>query len=171
MMNYRFCPLCSHKLVRKSFHDEHQFVCSSCGFVFYQNAKPAVAGFITRGNKLLLVRRAVKPKIGWWDVPGGFTKENEHPLQALRRELREELGVNVKVGKLFSIQMDVYHNGNGPKSWVLNIYYIASIIQGTMKPDDDISEARWFPIHKLPKHLGFKHIKKAVRDWKKLKKK
>lgn len=162
--------MCSHRLVKKNFHGEKQLMCSSCRFVFYQNAKPAAAGFIVRGNKLLLVRRAVEPKIGWWDVPGGFTKENEHPLQALKRELREELGVKIKVGTQFSFQMDIYYNGNGPKSWVLNIYYTASITRGTIKPDDDISEARWFPINKLPKKLGFSHIRKAVRDWKKLEK-
>lgn len=162
---FRFCPLCGHRFVLKRLNGVSRLVCGSCGFVFYRNAVPAVCVLIIRRGKILLVRRAVYPRKGWWDVPGGFVEQSEHPDHAVVRELREELGVTVRRFSPLGMLVDTYYVENGPNSKVLNIYYRVASFTGKLKPHDDISEARWFPLDRLPPQIAFKHIHIAVGRW------
>lgn len=98
-------------------------------------------------------------------------KEHEHPEKAMVRELQEELGVRATVKGFFGFYMDLYGGHNGPTSAVLNIYYLVSLPPSArLQPTDDISDARWFSLSRLPKHISFKHIHEAIRDWKRGKK-
>ncbi|MFH1236290.1 MAG: NUDIX hydrolase [Parcubacteria group bacterium] len=163
---YRYCPICATKFVIKRLYDEKQLVCPKCGYIFYQNAKPAVAGFIIKGDKILLVKRGVPPAVGSWDVPGGFAKEREHPEKAMLRELKEELGMDATIKGFYGFYMDLYGGHNGPTSAVLNIYYLVSLPRSArLRPTDDISDARWFSLSRLPKQISFRHIHQALRDW------
>src|SRR5438093_17906 len=71
--------------------------CPMCGLVAYANPKPtACAIVVDEAGRLLLGRRAGEPWQGYWDTPGGFVEEGEHPLDTLVRELREETGLEVE---------------------------------------------------------------------------
>jgi ADP-ribose pyrophosphatase YjhB (NUDIX family) len=71
------------------------FFCSSCQRQYQQHPKLLVASFITCGKKLLWMRRALKPKQGFWAIPAGFMEQGETLAQAAARELYEETGVIV----------------------------------------------------------------------------
>lgn len=163
-VDYRYCPVCGHRLTRRQTGGKPRLVCPDCSFVFYQNAKPAALGLIIRGHSILLVKRAVNPRKGYWDLPGGFVEESEHPDAGLRRELREELGVSSRIIRLLGMSVGKYTNPVGPASVALSIYYHARI-SGKVRPADDICEARWFPLSRLPRDLAFRHIRVAVRRW------
>ncbi|RME28683.1 MAG: NUDIX domain-containing protein, partial [Deltaproteobacteria bacterium] len=51
--------------------------CTGCGRPVYANARPAAGVFLVRGDAVLLVRRAAPPRVGAWDIPGGFLDETE----------------------------------------------------------------------------------------------
>lgn len=163
-MKFKFCPKCGGKLRKKVLQKEdgkQQLVCPKCRFVFYQNSKPTASALIVKNNKVLLARRADPPFKNKWDLPGGFLEENESPETGLLREIKEELGVKIKIGKLVGIFMDRYgKNGD----WTLNIYYEAKIISGVLRPASDVAELKWFSKNNLPK-LAFKNQEKLMKTW------
>jgi len=132
--------------------------------VEWQNPKPAVSALITRqrparGREVLLVRRAVPPARGAWDCPGGFLDPDEPPDVALRRECREELGVEIRIGPLVGIFTDRYGDEG---EYTLNIYYEAALSRGTPRPASDVAEAAWFPLDRLPEPIAFANNRDAL---------
>lgn len=109
-------------------------------------------------------KRSIEPYKNLWDVPGGFLEDGEAPEKGLHREIMEELGVKIKIKRLVGIFMDTYGKGG---NWTLNIYYEAKIISGIPRPDDDVSELKWFDKNKIPK-LAFKNGKRAIKKWQKM---
>jgi NAD+ diphosphatase len=97
---FRFCPRCGTQSL--SPFDIHAFGCSKCGFVFYLNTAAAVAGLIIRKSKeLLVVLRNQEPCKGAWDLPGGFCMPGETAEAGLRREIHEELGLEIVSARYF----------------------------------------------------------------------
>ncbi|MBU0597450.1 NUDIX domain-containing protein [Patescibacteria group bacterium] len=163
---FKYCPRCADKLVlRKKGHTAGRLICKKCEFVFYQNSSPTVSAIIISSDgKVLLVKRGINPKKGYWDTPGGFLEEGEDPVVGIKREIKEELGVNVRVVRLLGIYMDLYNHQYMIRT--LNIAYQARIISGKIKPMSDVSSTRWFLPSKIPwPRLAFKWIKPALKDW------
>lgn len=69
---------------------------------------PASEVLVEREGRVLLGRRAVEPHRGCWEVPGGFADRGEHPAETARRELHEELGVDVVLTGVLGIYLDTY---------------------------------------------------------------
>src|SRR5687768_10822549 len=88
-LTYRFCPRCATPL--RPF-DDHAYrrQCPACQWVYWGNAKPTACALVERigprGLEILLVRRAIEPALGKWDIPGGFIDLHESPEEAMRRE-------------------------------------------------------------------------------------
>lgn len=105
--------------------------------------------------KVLLIRRAVKPFLDSWAIPGGFVKMDESLEDAARRELLEETGVkNVYLEQLYTFG-DV---GRDPRGRVITVSYLALInSEGIeLSASTDAKEVDWFSVKDLPK-LGFDH--------------
>jgi 8-oxo-dGTP diphosphatase len=133
--------------------------------VSWRNPKPTASGLITRREggsiDVLLVRRAKEPYLGHWDCPGGFIDPDEHPEDAVRRELLEELGLRVDVTRFVGIFMDRYGEEDGEST--LNVYYEVAIRGGVIAPASDVSEAAWFPLDRLPEPIAFENSRQALR--------
>ncbi len=90
----KFCPKCGSDTFSRS--SEKSLKCNHCGFHFFINSAAAVAALISdERGKLMLVTRGVEPDYGKLDLPGGFVDPMETAEQALKRELEEELGLQV----------------------------------------------------------------------------
>lgn len=163
---YKFCPYCGGKLLYKknSPHPD----CQRCGKTFWQAAHTTASCIISdKQKRILLTKRNISPYKGKWDVPGGFLEPDETPIEALRREIKEELGVEIKTGELIGIYIDRY--GSNPY-YTLNIYYSAKITKGTPRPASDVLEIKWFELDVLPR-VAFQNGRQALQDFKlKLKK-
>ena len=159
-MRARFCLVCGRRLalVREAGHVRRR--CPACGFTHYVNPVPAAVALIERGQRLLLTRRARPPYPGTWGLPGGFLEGDEAPEAGLRRELREELGVRMRRARLVGLARDRY----GPKGFpVLTLIYRAAVA-GTLRPGDDVSEARWFPRRRVPwRQIAFAGLRRLLR--------
>lgn len=115
---------------------------------------------------MLLARRAVEPYKGMWDVPGGFLEEGEHPVDGLRRELREETGLEIEPGEFFGVWMDRY-GGDSTALATLNLVWTARVLGGEPVPADDVSELRWFAVDELPSaaEVAFAMVPQVLSAW------
>jgi 8-oxo-dGTP diphosphatase len=160
---YKFCPKCGYSLIEKKSEsgDTKREVCLNCGFIHYPQSKPCVGVFVLEEGRVLLVRRSVEPFKEYWDIPGGFLEEGEHPEQGAVREIKEETGLIVEPTKILGIFMDKY----GPdQEATLNICYIAKKIDGELKAGSDAKEAKWFNLKKLPRKIAFEWSKDAIKQ-------
>lgn len=104
---FRFCPRCGQpagKPVRRP-----RFDCAACGFVYYFNPTVAAAAFIVRPDgHVLFIRRASEPAQGKLAIPGGFVDPGETAEEALRREIREEVNLEVRALEFLCSQPNEY---------------------------------------------------------------
>ena len=115
---------------------------------------------------MLLARRGHEPFLGRWDIPGGFLEEGEHPLDGLRRELREETGLEVEPLEFIGVWMDRY-GGDSTAEATLNMYWTARVVAGESEAADDVSELRWFNAEELPpaEELAFENVPLVLSAW------
>lgn len=138
---WRHCPRCSGPLER---HDG-KVNCVDCGYAVWANPVPGAQALVERDGRVLLGRRRDDPGAGLWDIPGGFVEEPEHPLDALRRELREETGLEIEPTAFFGIWMQPYDDRN-----VMSLTWLATPAGGEERAGDDLVELRWFAPGELP---------------------
>ncbi|MDA2922538.1 NUDIX domain-containing protein [Patescibacteria group bacterium AH-259-L07] len=165
-MQYTFCPKCAGKFQEIKDNASH-LQCIQCNFVFYQDSKPT-ASVILENDKgeVLLTRRAGEPFKGYWDLPGGFCELDEHPELTAKREMKEELGVDIELTGFIGIYTDHYPD-QGDVEYTLNIIYTGKIIQGELRPDDDVDACQWFSLNQLPANIAFKNGQQALQELKK----
>ena len=115
-----------------------------------------------RGGRVLLGRRRSDPSAGLWDLPGGFVDEDEHPEQALHRELQEETGLEVDLVEFLGVWMQPYDGRN-----VLCLTWLAAVAGGIERPGDDLVELRWFAPRELPRpaELAFETFVDILSLW------
>lgn len=163
LTEWRWCPRCGEDLRRGDSRVE----CEACGFVAYASSK-ATAGALVEGadGRLLLARRAKEPFEGRWDIPGGFLEEGEHPLDGLRRELREETGLEVEPLEFLGAWMDRY-GGDSTAEATLNLYWTARALGGEPRAADDVDDLRWFAPDELPaaEELAFENVPLVLEAW------
>ena len=147
---WRFCPICGEAIDNTGDRVE----CRACGYVGYANAVPGVeAVCVDASGRVLLGRRANDPAAGLWDLPGGFLHENELPLDALRREIREETALEIEPQTFLGHWLEPYDGRT-----VLCLAWTARA-DGVGRAGDDLVELRWFPPDELPSpaELAFTH--------------
>jgi ADP-ribose pyrophosphatase YjhB (NUDIX family) len=160
---WRFCPRCGAELLV----EPARAVCPSCDSIYYANSAPAVGALCEDDlGRLMLVRRGVEPGKGKWDTPGGFLEEGESPLDGLRRELREETGLEIEPDRFLGALTDLYGDGPAAQS-ILSLNWTARILAGTPIAADDISEIRWFAADELPgvEEIAFASVGDLVQRW------
>jgi ADP-ribose pyrophosphatase YjhB (NUDIX family) len=101
----KFCSSCGHAVATKIPDGDHllRFVCEACGTIHYQNPR-IIAGCVPEWQgKILLCRRAIEPRRGFWTVPAGFMENGEAVQDAAAREAQEEALADVEIGSLLAL--------------------------------------------------------------------
>ncbi len=96
MKKFNYCPCCGSRDI--IFDSIKKFECRECSFTFFQNVATAVAVILQYEQKILLVVRSREPEKGKLDLPGGFVDPKESAEDGLKREIKEEL--NIDLGEL-----------------------------------------------------------------------
>jgi 8-oxo-dGTP diphosphatase len=152
---WKWCPRCRSALELP----EGRASCPSCGSVYYANSAPAVEGVLERDGKVLLSKRAIEPRRGYWDLPGGFLEEGEEPLDGLAREFREETGLAVRPLEWLGTHLEPYDN-----YFVLGLTWLVEG-DGDPQPADDAEELAWFGPDELPDEMAFAHQRELLDAW------
>ena len=137
---YRFCPADGTQLEAKG-GESRGASCSTCGRSWYRSSAPAVGAAIVDGERALVTVRGIEPEKGKLDLPGGFVEVGEHPRDALAREAKEELGVEVEVEERPMLLAIHTYGANG--EYVLAIGFRVRIVSGEPSPADDVAQIRW----------------------------
>ncbi len=112
----------------------------------------AVAGIVWRGESVLLIKRGKEPKRGHWSLPGGAQELGESVHECLKRELREEAGIEVEIEDLIGIVDAIHEDAGGRLQHHYTIIdYAAAWRSGELRPGDDAADARFVPIGELGK--------------------
>ncbi|MFA6197991.1 MAG: NUDIX hydrolase [Patescibacteria group bacterium] len=159
-MLYNNCPKCGWKYSGQGL--KHILSCTKCGFTFYINSKPTASAIIVDGDKILLGKRRIEPSKGKWDVIGGFLDFGEHPEVGVRREVKEETGLDVIIDGLLGFFMDTYDQTGDA---TLNICFVVRAISNQLTPGDDIEEVRWFAPTEIPNDIAFKNGRDMIDAW------
>jgi NAD+ diphosphatase len=139
--NHQYCSRCSTPTeVRR---DERARVCPSCGYTAYPPISPAIMILIVRGREILLARKKEWAR-GRYSALAGFVEPGEELEDTVRRETREEVGLEIKNLRYFGSQP-------WPFPHQLMIAFTADYASGEVTPDGvEIEEAAFFDIAKLP---------------------
>ncbi len=143
----QFCSACGGKVAAQQQGERQHpvYQCDDCQRLFYQHPKLLVACFVSCGNKLLWMRRALAPQKGYWAIPAGFMENGETLPEAAARELIEETGIAINAA-----QLELYMVGTITFISEVYIAFHISIDSESCHPGDEALEARFFSRDELP---------------------
>ena len=120
-MNY--CSSCGQQVSKRIPSDDNheRWVCDACGIVHYQNPKIVVGCVPEKDGRILLCKRAIEPRYGYWTVPAGFMELGESQAQGAARETLEEACAEVEIGHLFA-SVDVVDAGQ------VHVFFTAKLL-------------------------------------------
>ena len=123
-----------------------------------------VSAVIFVDKSVLLVRRKQEPAKGQWSLPGGAVELGEGILEALARELREELSVKIAVGGLVGVFDKIFHDRKNQVQYhYVVVDYWGWLVEGKPTPASDISEALLVPLDELEEFDVDQELKETIR--------
>jgi 8-oxo-dGTP pyrophosphatase MutT (NUDIX family) len=156
----KFCPHCAHTLVLKipAEDSRERYVCDACGSIHYQNPRNVVGSIPVYGEQVLLCRRAIAPRHGYWTLPAGFMELGESTSTGAARETFEEAGARVEIGPLYSLL-------NVPHAEQVHLFYLATMPNADYAAGEESLEVALFHEHEIPwDELAFPTVKQTL-EW------
>ena len=123
--------------------DRPRHVCTACGVIHYQNPKMIVGCIIEHHGRVLLCKRAIEPRRGYWTVPAGFLELGESAMAGALRETREEACARVRIIAPYA-HFDVPHIGQA------YIIYRASLLDLDFAPGTESLEVKLVGLSEIP---------------------
>ena len=153
-----YCHFCGMRLTKKFVEGKTRLFCEKCNEPLYENPTPATClVLVDDKDRLLLVKRSVEPKKGFWCLPGGFIELGETPDQGALRELEEETGLSGEIEMLLGVTTSPgNHNGR-----ILMIGYLVKSYNGRLRAGDDAMDVAYFPTKNFPE-IAFESHKKFI---------
>jgi ADP-ribose pyrophosphatase YjhB (NUDIX family) len=140
-----FCSKCGAKLnaAVPDGDNKLRYVCSQCSTVHYENPKLVVGCVIEHQGRILLCKRSIEPRLGYWTVPGGFMELSETLAEGAARETLEEACATVELGSLLAI-VDVLEAGQ------VHVFYRGTLVDGQYAAGEESLDARLFSPEEIP---------------------
>lgn len=145
----KFCSECGEPVSLRIPADDtrQRFVCDSCGTIHYQNPKMVVGSipvWHSEGQtRILLCKRAIEPRRGYWTLPAGFMENDETTGDAAMRETEEEAGARIRLHELFSLV-------NVPHVHQAHLFYRADLLDLDYQAGIESLEVELFTEAEIP---------------------
>ncbi len=165
LKNVSFCPACGVQSFNQD--SEKSYKCEKCDFTLYLNIGSAVGAIIECEEKILMIERAFAPEKGMLDLPGGFVDKHETAEEALAREIKEEVGLNLKVdcSQYFFSTINLYFY-KGIEYHTLDFFYLIKLEEKTsisLNLGVETSRYFWLGINDIPlEKVAFESNQKAL---------
>ncbi len=132
-------------------------ICNHCGFVAYQNPKVVVGSVVRHGDRILLCRRAIEPRKGFWTIPAGYLELGETPEHGALREAREEACATLELKGLLAVY-------SVPRLSQVQLIYRANLRDGLHSPGEESLETELFRLDGIPHgEIAFPTVHWALR--------
>jgi len=161
------CARCGRPVTRTEAERPRKIGCPRCGYLIYDYPRACSGFVVVKGDTVLLLRRAHPPRIGWYDIPGGFMEAGETLEGGARRELSEETGLRVGQAEWLGFYWDEYFLKGFGRFPTMNFYFVACWTKGVPQASDDAASAEWVPFARLGRlapRFAWKHMATALRD-------
>jgi ADP-ribose pyrophosphatase YjhB (NUDIX family) len=169
----KFCSECAHPVSLTIPPDDNRprYVCRNCGTIHYQNPKMVIGSIPVweedGQTQVLLCKRAIEPRHGYWTLPAGFMENNETTSEAAIRETEEEAGANIALHDLFSLL-------NVPRVHQVHMFYRATLLDLHYAAGIESLEVKLFTEAEIPwREIAFPTITHTLKfffdDLKKIK--
>jgi ADP-ribose pyrophosphatase YjhB (NUDIX family) len=141
--------------------DRERLVCPECNYIVYDNPKIVVGAVATNNNgKILLCRRAIEPRTGYWTIPAGYLEQWETLSEGTQREAREEARAELELGPMLAIY-DLPHIAQ------VQMFYRAHLCNADIAPGSESREVGLFEPDALPwEELAFPTVTKILEQYK-----
>lgn len=134
-------------------------VCPECVTVHYENPLNVVGTVPYLGDQILLCKRNIEPRKGFWTLPAGFMELNETTAQGAARETDEEAGAKFEIGPLFSVL-------SVPRVGQVHLFYLARLTSAEFDPGHETMEARLFHENDIPwDDIAFRTVKLTLEKY------
>ena len=157
----KFCSDCGSavSLQIPERDDRQRHVCNACGVIHYQNPRVVVCAIPAWEDKVLLCRRAIEPRHGFWTLPGGFMENGESTLQAAIRETREEACARIEIHALYSMFNIIHINQ-------VQLFFRATLTDLDFSPGDESLETALFSEDEIPwQELAFPAVTSTLKEY------
>lgn len=125
-------------ILRPSDDNRDRLVCGDCGWIHYENPRVIVGAVVRHGDQILFCRRAIRPRYGYWTVPGGFMELGESPEEGAAREVYEEAGASVAINGLLGVYAV-------PRIGQVHLIYLATLIGTEFQSGSESLDTKLFP--------------------------
>lgn len=156
-----FCSDCGAPVALAVPQGDHlpRHVCTACNAIHYSNPKVVVGCVPEWEGRILLCRRAIEPRLGYWTMPAGFMENGETARQGAARETLEESGARVEVGELVTII-------SVPDISQVHLLFRARMLDGHHEPTAESSEVRLFDEAGIPwDDLAFRTVRQTLHHY------
>jgi ADP-ribose pyrophosphatase YjhB (NUDIX family) len=123
--------------------NRERLVCADCGFVLYDNPKVVVGSVARSGGRVLLCRRAIDPRKGFWTLPAGYLELNESTTAGAEREAWEEARARIEIEGLLAVY-DI------PRLSQVQLVYRARLVDEAVAAGPESLEVRLFAWDEIP---------------------
>jgi ADP-ribose pyrophosphatase YjhB (NUDIX family) len=133
-------------------------VCPDCGFIQYDNPKVVVGSVVTKNDRILLCRRAIDPRKGFWTLPAGYLELHESTEDGARREAQEEASAALEIEGILAVYTI-------PRASQVQVIYRARLASD-FAPGPESLEVKLFSWDEIPwRDLAFPSVHWALRQW------
>jgi ADP-ribose pyrophosphatase YjhB (NUDIX family) len=131
-------------------------VCPACGEIHYENPINVVGTVPVFGDQVLLCRRNIEPRRGFWTLPAGFLELGESTADGARRETDEEAGARIELGDLYTV-LNVVRAGQ------VHLFYLARMLDTSLAPGPETIEAQLFREDEIPwDEIAFRTVRQTL---------
>ncbi len=139
--------------------DRQRLVCAYCGFVAYENPTVVVGAVVTAGDRVLMCRRAIEPRAGFWTLPAGYLEQHETPEAGAVREAWEEARARIEIDALLAVYA-IPHRSQ------VQLIFRARLVAPDVAPGPESREVALYRWEEIPwDAIAFPSVRWALHHW------